>query len=84
VISIKVPTDIVKYHLLNPFKESHSCFRYVAATNLANSKEPAITITETDAPANSTPNPVTEKYAAQPAIRIADNPTNIFNQFILL
>jgi hypothetical protein len=55
----------------------------VAATNLANSNEPAITITESEAPANRTPNPVTEKYAAHPATITADNPTKYFNQFIL-
>ena len=46
-----------------------------APTILPNSNEPAIIITDKAAPANSLDKPNTEKNAALPAIRRADNPT---------
>ncbi len=47
--------------------------------SLANSKLPAIIITDKVAPANSLDKPNTEKKAALPATNNADNPTSFGN-----
>ena len=58
-----------------------------AATNLPNSNELAITITERLAPANSLDNPKIEKNAALPATNKAvnvNNGTNVFESSTLI
>ena len=51
--------------------------------SFANSKELAIKITESEAPANSFDKPLTEKNAALKATNNADNPNNKVLSFIL-
>ena len=81
VIPIKVTTAISKYVFNNQLIVFQYLYTNEAATNLPNSNELAITITERLAPANSLDNPNIEKNAALPATNKAVNVNNGTNDF---
>ena len=71
----------MRYALSILFISFQYLYKKDAATSLANSRLPAIIITEKKAPLNNLDNPKTEKNAALPATNSADIPIKVLKFF---
>ena len=81
-MTIKTATADVKYVFINMGRCLHLLYKKLAVTNLPSSRLPAINITGIINPENKSPIPLTEKYAAHPAISKDVAPTSNVNFFI--
>ena len=69
-MTINNPHASVKYVLYRNLITCHCLYNRLTANNLPTSRLDAITTTGRKLPANNSPIPFTEKYAAHPAIKI--------------